>query len=90
MFQCKQVDGSYLGHTRASGDASVEMAVSAEQAFATLEDGPAWTKWMPVITGVDWTSPKPYGEGTTRRQYSPSGFTVQPLSAASFLASASE
>jgi hypothetical protein len=43
-----------------------EMAVSAEQLFATLEDGPSWAKWTGVIREVTWTSPKPFGKGTTR------------------------
>jgi hypothetical protein len=42
------------------------MAVSAEQLFATLVDGPSWSKWVPVIREVIWTNPKPFGKGTTR------------------------
>jgi ribosome-associated toxin RatA of RatAB toxin-antitoxin module len=42
------------------------MAVSAEQLFATLEDGPSYSKWVPAIRQVTWTSAKPFGSGTTR------------------------
>ena len=38
----------------------------AEQLFATLEDGPSWTKWTGVIREVTWTSLKPFAQGTTR------------------------
>jgi hypothetical protein len=39
---------------------------SAEQLFAALEDGPSWSKWVPLIRDVTWTSPKPFAKGTTR------------------------
>jgi Polyketide cyclase / dehydrase and lipid transport len=43
------------------------MAVSAEQLFATLEDGSSYRKWLPAIfRDVTWTSPKPFAKGTTR------------------------
>ncbi len=55
------------------------MAVSAEQVFATLEDGPAWPKWVNVIRAVNWTSPKPYGRGTTRTVTMVGGVVVDEL-----------
>lgn len=33
--------------------------------WAALRDGETWTKWLP-ITRVEWTSPEPFGVGTTR------------------------
>lgn len=33
--------------------------------WAALRDAETWTKWLP-ITGVEWTSPEPFGVGTTR------------------------
>ena len=36
-----------------------------EVVWAALLDGDAWTEWLP-ITKVIWTSPKPFGVGTTR------------------------
>ena len=44
----------------------VELPVSAEQAFDVFEDPESWPKWAPGIGSVEWTSPKPYGPGTTR------------------------
>ncbi len=56
-----------LGKTaKARGTAEREMAVSAEQVFATLEDGPSWSKWVPLIREVTWTSSQPFGKGATR------------------------
>jgi hypothetical protein len=40
--------------------------VSAEELFAALEDGPSYSRWVPPIRGVTWTSPRPFGKGTTR------------------------
>lgn len=38
----------------------------ASEVFALFEDGKAWPLWFPRMTNVSWTSPKPYGVGTTR------------------------
>jgi len=43
-----------------------EMAVSADALFAALEEGKTWSDFFPVIRHVEWTSPKPFGKGTTR------------------------
>ncbi len=37
---------------------------SAEALFQCLEDAAAWKEWLGA--DVEWTSPKPYGIGTTR------------------------
>lgn len=44
----------------------VELPCSAEALFDVMEDEHSWPKWAPGIGRVDWTSPKPYGVGTTR------------------------
>jgi hypothetical protein len=59
------VDEHLLGTAKARAVAEREMAVSAEQLFSTLEDGPSWTKWTGVRE-IPWTSPKPFAKGTTR------------------------
>ena len=40
--------------------------MSAEQLFATFEDEQSWPKWVPGMREATWTSPKPFGKGTTR------------------------
>jgi Polyketide cyclase / dehydrase and lipid transport len=60
------VDEDLLETTKARAIGEREMAVSAEQLFDTLKDGPPWAKWTGVIREVTWTSPKPFGIGTTR------------------------
>ena len=44
----------------------VELDVSPTELFAIFEDPEAWPAWCPGIHSVEWTSPKPYGVGTTR------------------------
>lgn len=66
MHECKNVDESFLSSAKARGSAERTMEVSASQLFLAFEDGAAWSKWVPVIKHVAWTSPKPYGVGTTR------------------------
>ena len=61
-----KVERGLVSTARARGTAEREMAVSAEQIFATLEDGPSYSKWVPAIRQVTWTSAKPFGTGTTR------------------------
>jgi len=45
--------------------ASHRFDLPASAVWAALLDGPAWTEWLP-LTGVTWTSPQPFGVGTTR------------------------
>ncbi len=42
------------------------LPVTPAVAFRCLEDGEAWPKWLTAIARVEWTSPKPWGVGTTR------------------------
>ena len=60
------VDERFVHDARVRAVAEREMAVSAQQLFAVLEDGPSWSKWVPLIREVDWTSPRPFAKGTTR------------------------
>ena len=40
------------------------IAAPADALFRCFEDGPAWKEWLGW--DVEWTSPKPFGIGTTR------------------------
>jgi ribosome-associated toxin RatA of RatAB toxin-antitoxin module len=61
-----KVEPELVSTAKARGVAEREMAVSAEQLFATLEDGSSYSQWVPAIRQVAWTSAKPFGTGTTR------------------------
>ncbi len=45
---------------------TVELGWSPERVFAVFEDGESWPRWFRGIQRVEWTSPKPWGVGTTR------------------------
>ena len=45
---------------------SVVLPVSRARLFEVFADPDSWSKWATGIGGVEWTSPEPYGPGTTR------------------------
>jgi hypothetical protein len=66
MYECKKVDISYFNTAKNRFKAVVEIDSTPEKIFACFEDADSWKKWAPPITDVKWTSPKPFGMGTTR------------------------
>lgn len=60
----KQVGEEYLA-TAKQASAVHRFPFPPQVVWNALLDGPAWTEWLP-ITKVTWTSPKPFGPGTTR------------------------
>lgn len=46
--------------------AARELSAPPDEVFATLADTPSWPDWFPAITRARWTSPAPYGVGSTR------------------------
>lgn len=66
MHSCQRVDLSFLETAPYVFRSSVELAITPEQLFEVLSDAESWPQWAPVITKVTWTSPEPYGVGTTR------------------------
>lgn len=47
-------------------DNTVELPISKARLFEVFEDPDSWARWATGIGSVEWTSPKPYGPGTTR------------------------
>ena len=45
---------------------TIDIDCSAQRLFAIFEDEHAWTVWGSSLDKVTWTSPKPFGVGTTR------------------------
>jgi uncharacterized protein YndB with AHSA1/START domain len=66
MYDCKRVDLSFFESAPSSFSAVVEIAATPDRVFDAFEDAHAWTVWAPPIRGVEWTSPQPFGVGTTR------------------------
>ncbi|MCP4806314.1 MAG: SRPBCC family protein [Proteobacteria bacterium] len=55
----------------------VEIACTPDELFDVFEDPASWPVWAsPGIARVEWTSPKPYGLGTTRTVYMTGGLAV--------------
>jgi hypothetical protein len=66
MYPLEPAGDDLLRRAQAHSVAEREIPVSAEHLFSTLEEGATWCKFFPVIRKVEWTSPRPFGEGTTR------------------------
>jgi uncharacterized protein YndB with AHSA1/START domain len=45
---------------------SREIAATPDRVFATLADTGSWPRWFPGLHAARWTSPRPYGVGSTR------------------------
>lgn len=63
---CDPVDDSWIDTAPVRLANSVDIDATPEQIWAALEDAAAWPRWATVITHVEWTSPQPFGVGTTR------------------------
>ena len=70
MFPCERVDLSFVDADSDKGRFlfrnSVDLAVTPEQLFEVFADAESWPRWANAIAKVTWTSPEPYGVGTTR------------------------
>jgi uncharacterized protein YndB with AHSA1/START domain len=66
MKECKPIDMNFFDEAPARFEAETEIVASPEKIFDVFEDARSWAQWAPPIQRVDWTSPKPFGIGTTR------------------------
>ena len=66
MYQLDSIDTDFIHNTRFSFPASVELDCSPDQLFDIFEDPDSWPVWVSAIQNVEWTSPQPFGIGTTR------------------------
>ncbi len=66
MYPLDPAGEDLLRRAKAHSVAEREFPVPAEHLFGLLEEGPTWCNFFPVIRKVEWTSPKPFREGTTR------------------------
>lgn len=69
MYECKTVGLDFLETAKHRYVAEEIIAATPEQIFEAFEDAHAWTVWATPIQKVEWTSPKPFGIGTTRLVY---------------------
>ena len=66
MPSCKSADLSFLDTAKVKEVNSVVLPASAETVFALFRDADAWPRWFNGMSKVVWTSPEPFGVGTTR------------------------
>jgi hypothetical protein len=65
-YPMEPTDASFYDTAPAKFDNSIDVPVPASVVWKILEDDHSWTVWAGVIDDVEWTSPKPFGLGTTR------------------------
>ena len=65
-FECTPVGLEFLEQSSNVFKAEEIVRASPETIFEVFEDAHAWTVWALPIQKVEWTSPKPFGVGTTR------------------------
>lgn len=66
MHPCEHVGLDFIDNARFRFRNSVDLAITPEQLFEVFSDAESWPRWVAVIKTVTWTSPKPFGVGTTR------------------------
>ena len=66
MLPCRPVDATFFETAPERFRYEVELACTPARLFEILEDPASWPRWAPGIARVEWTSPRPYGVGTTR------------------------
>jgi carbon monoxide dehydrogenase subunit G len=65
-YACDQVSDAWIDTAPVRLVNTVDVRAAPEHIWAALEDADAWPRWANVITHVEWTSPPPFGVGTTR------------------------
>ena len=66
MYPMEDIDLDYIRTTKFSFTGTVDLDCTPDQLFDVFEDPVSWTVWAGAIKKVEWTSPKPFGVGTTR------------------------
>ena len=66
-YSCRAVDASFLASAPERHVLDVELACTPAQLFEIFEEPESWTRWVPGIRRVEWTTPSPRGVGATRQ-----------------------
>ena len=66
MQTLRVVDPSFLETAPVRQTLVQTIPASSEETFRCLEDGDSWAGWIPDVEALMWTTPKPFGVGTTR------------------------
>lgn len=63
---CDRVEDAFVDEAPVRYVNTVRIEAAPGRIWAALEDAAAWPRWATVIRSVEWTSPAPFGLGTTR------------------------
>ncbi|GEM_PF-613690 len=74
-FPCTSVDMTFFESAPFIYTAEEVINVSADTVFQSFENAEDWPVWAAPIQRVEWTSPQPFGIGTTRTVYMMGGLT---------------
>lgn len=66
MNPCEKVGLDFVDTAPYRFSNTVDLNVTPDQLWEVFVDAAAWPRWAKVITNVTWTSPEPFGIGTTR------------------------
>ncbi|MBF6302361.1 SRPBCC family protein [Nocardia amamiensis] len=65
-YALAESDDAFLATAARRYEHTVEMAAGPDAVWAALTGDDALVSWSTVITGIQWTSPRPFGVGATR------------------------
>ncbi len=65
-FECHRTGLEFYESASQRYRYEIVLQCTPEKLFEIFDDPESWTVWAPGIAKVEWTSPKPYGVGTTR------------------------
>ncbi|WP_245547969.1 SRPBCC family protein [Nocardia pneumoniae] len=65
-YALAESDDAFLATTARRYEHTVEIAAGPDTVWAALTGDDALVSWSTVITGIQWTTPRPFGVGTTR------------------------
>ncbi|MFQ3322634.1 MAG: hypothetical protein ACI90U_000446 [Pseudomonadales bacterium] len=66
MYPMLDINDAFFIKAKFRFIAKMELNWNPERLFEIFEDKQAWPVWAGPIQKVEWTSPKPFGIGTTR------------------------
>jgi hypothetical protein len=77
FFACAAVGADFFATASQRYVTEVDVDVGPDRLFAILDDEGSWPRWAsPGIQRVEWTSPRPHGEGATRTVHMVGGLDV--------------
>lgn len=66
LYECRDIAPDFYDQAPQRFVFTRQIPTSATRLFEIFEDRDSWPVWATGITDVEWTTPKPFGVGTTR------------------------